>query len=118
MIVPKPEDSEKRAYKYPFLTTELLSFDVKEITDLFFLPKPPTDKTESIQENVSGPQSFPLLEKLLSLLNTEEEPNPVLMGYFYTVLGAIIDSKKSDLWKYHSTSAFTPTPVTRLCTFL
>ena len=53
-----------------------------------------TEKKESIKTR------YMLLEKLLSLLNTKNELNPVLAGYFSKVVLAILEKRKQDFLEY------------------
>jgi len=87
----KSEDTSNRAFKYPFIAAEILSSDLKEITDQFFIADSSTQST------------FPLLEKLLSFLNPTTEFNPVLTGYFCLVLNSLIDYRRKEIWEYVTT---------------
>ena len=41
---PKETDSDKRKYKYPFVACDVLTSEVKEISEYFVMAEPPNDK--------------------------------------------------------------------------
>jgi hypothetical protein len=45
-------------------------------------------------------EKFPLLEALLSLLNTKGELNNVLAGYVAKIFGSLAERRRSELWNY------------------
>eukprot|EP00826_Nyctotherus_ovalis_P010143 TRINITY_DN12698_c0_g1_i6.p1 TRINITY_DN12698_c0_g1~~TRINITY_DN12698_c0_g1_i6.p1 ORF type:complete len:424 (+),score=158.39 TRINITY_DN12698_c0_g1_i6:452-1723(+) len=68
-------------------------------------PPQPEDEDNVLQEDQleekDGVKSrYGLLEKLLSFLNTSEEVNPTLAGYFSKVMQIIIEKRKLDLLEY------------------
>ncbi len=129
-IVREPESGTdmKRGHRYPFLVSELFRAEVPRIVDFFFvvsdpnlpspsLPEPQapikgsdkdTNKDEAGKESKAmkdedeegGLQRCPLLERLLSLLNTSNELNDVLAGYVAKGLQALLNKRKDDLLCY------------------
>lgn len=100
LVEPSPQDSDKRAFKYPFLAADILSSEAKEITETFFKTEKELTAPESISSPDSSPKNYPLLERLLSFLSPNTELNPVLLGYFCRTFSSLVDSHKETLWRY------------------
>jgi len=82
LVQEPPEDAEpKRAYKFPFASCEIFCCEVEAIFNALL-------------------EDDDLMDKLFSILDTEEAPNVMLAGYFSRVTGALLLRRTADISAY------------------
>lgn len=82
LVQEPPEDAEpKRAYKFPFASCEIFCCEVEAIFNALL-------------------EDDDLMDKLFSILDTEEPPNVMLAGYFSRVTGALLLRRTADISGY------------------
>lgn len=97
----KPAEKKEEKHEAPKAPgPEDIEEEVKEQPEA--VPKMEDDADVLQEEDKSATKGtrYGLLEKLFSFVNTSNEVNPVLAGYFFKVLQVIIEKRKLDLLEY------------------
>jgi len=106
-----------RAFKYPFYASQIFQFDIKPIIDAFFIKEESKVPSKELAQSIEGKDSdmilidslstpkeenkkSGLLEKLFSFLDTKDELNPMLAGYFFKAFSGISNLCKDELLEY------------------
>ena len=79
---------------------EVTTIEAEEIKSSIFLHQPSPSVTLATSVIFSSEAHFPLLEKLLSFLCPDHEPNPVLAGYVCKIFATVLEKKRTEIWKY------------------
>eukprot|EP00826_Nyctotherus_ovalis_P045641 TRINITY_DN5073_c0_g1_i14.p1 TRINITY_DN5073_c0_g1~~TRINITY_DN5073_c0_g1_i14.p1 ORF type:complete len:274 (+),score=25.43 TRINITY_DN5073_c0_g1_i14:173-994(+) len=117
---PPPDADKSRSFKYPFYAVEVLSCN--SIRKMFFaksereeskceqelfedaasIVKAEESHTVSERTSVESTDSSEtdLLDKLFTVINTKNEINPVLAGYFEKIVESLLCEYKEELLKY------------------
>jgi len=91
------KSNQNEEIKYPIL---IKADSPKNNESLKFSLKMENCESDIVLPTQEGPIKYPMLEKLLSILDPKSELNTVLAGYFGKTLNAIFNLRKYDLMNY------------------
>lgn len=100
--MPPDATDQKKAFRYPFIAHEVLKSGCKFVLDYFFsLPEAEESDTETKSSTNAENLNVEALDNFIfSFLQSDECEDPVLAGYFASILGSFLQHRLRQLASY------------------